>query len=104
MQLFHYTPQCNVTHISKEGLRPMIGPRSQDIGEDEPLVYCFTSLEAAEEGLMNWLDEQFDQDETLCLLEIDGTTLQFAIADGLEWEARIREPIPPQLILSYREI
>lgn len=104
MQLFHVTPSDNVASILNEGLRPMIGPRSAEIGEWDEQIYCFTSRDAAEDGVMNWLGDEIG-DGPISLLVIDASTLAVDVDTVCSaWEARVKTLIPPSLILDVISI
>lgn len=98
MHLFHVTPTVNIERIKSEGLKPMIGPRSQALGEPIPQVYLFTSREAMEDGVTNWLADEFDED--LSLVVIDASKLKVEINPDIGFEACIRSLIPTSLILE----
>ena len=65
---WHVTPSRNAAAILREGLRPMTGPRSELIGEEKARVYLFSSYDDLESG--EWLLDQFDEDEQLCLFHV----------------------------------
>lgn len=71
MNFFHVTPAADLESVMARGLEPRIGPRSRLLGEALPKVYLFTSIDAVDDGLCNWLGDQFDEDETLVLLAVD---------------------------------
>lgn len=102
MHLFHVTPTDNIERITAEGLKPMIGPRSQALGEPIPQVYLFTSREAMEDGVMNWLGNELEVD--LSLVVIDASTLEVEINPDLDFEACIRSLIPPSLIHEVSDL
>lgn len=71
---YHITRTIHVDQILIEGLKPLIGPLSEHIGEGVPRIYLFDSIESVETALENWygetIEELFDEDEPLTLLEI----------------------------------
>jgi hypothetical protein len=69
IQLFHITKTANLKSIMKNGLIPTIGIRSKKIDERSS-IYFFQTQEDAENGLMNWLGDEFEEDESLALLKI----------------------------------
>lgn len=86
--VFHVTPRSSVRSIVEDGLRPQIGPRAASIGEQEPRVYFFTSVQALEDGLVNWLGEQFGEDEQLALLAVRKSDVpDLVVTAGAEYEA-----------------
>lgn len=102
MHLFHVTPTVNIERIAAQGLTPMIGPRSQALGEPIPRIYLFTTREAMEDGVMNWLGDEFEK--ALSLVVIDASVLEVEINPDLDFEACIRSPIPPSLILEVSDL
>lgn len=66
---WHVTPRRSVRNILREGLLPRIGPRAQQLGESQPAVYLFTSLEACLEGVEQWAADAMP-DEPLALLRV----------------------------------
>lgn len=68
--LYHVTPASNLPSILHSGLVPQIGERSTLLGESSNGIYLFTSAEACETGLMNWLGDEFEDTE-LIILEFD---------------------------------
>lgn len=86
---YHVTPAKSLAAIAERGLEPRIGPRSAEAGEFEAQVYLFTSLEAVEHALLNWMAEVFEDDERLALLgvELDGA------AEADSYECAVTETI-----------
>lgn len=68
--LYHVTEKKNLTDIKTNGLVPKIGPRSQNAGETEPKTYLFRHREDMENAVVNWLGDEFDEDESIVALEI----------------------------------
>lgn len=97
---FHLTTDSNLANIMAEGLAPAIGPRSLDLGEPEPAVYLFPTLEDLESALGNWLGEYFEEDEVLHVLKVDITG--FAIGQEVEWEYKCFDVIPASAITYVR--
>lgn len=46
--------------ILRDGLQPLIGPRSQALGERVPRIYLFTSKDDCETALGTWLGNEFE--------------------------------------------
>ena len=67
--LFHITRHENLPSIMRKGLIPQTGERSQQI-ENSDGIYLFESKEMAEDALMNWLGDEYDEDESLSMLRI----------------------------------
>ena len=59
MTFFHVTRAENLSDIMRGGLVPSIGARSQAAKERHPAVFLFSSRDAMEDALMNWLGEEF---------------------------------------------
>ena len=68
--LYHVTPIVNLPSILMNGLQPKIGERSALQGESTEKVYLFTSSDACETALMNWLGDEFE-DLELAILEFE---------------------------------
>lgn len=68
---FHVTSASALASIEAQGLIPQIGPRSRLMDEAQPATYFFASKEDVENALMNWLGEEFDDDETILVLEVN---------------------------------
>ena len=68
MTLYHVTPKKNVPSIIRDGLIPQVGDRSAAMAET-PAIYLFPSREHAEDAVMNWLGDEFE-DEELTLLKV----------------------------------
>lgn len=71
MRFFHVTKAENLPSILQDGLVPSVGSRSQAAKERHPAVFLFSSRDAMENALMNWLGEEFGEDEELAVLQID---------------------------------
>lgn len=99
MLAYHVTSRGNLDSILEHGLTPRTGPNAAQLGETEHAVYCFSSMGACEDALMNWLGEQFDEDDALVILtvRVDGLALRLA---EVEWEVAIRETVPPERIVE----
>lgn len=81
--LYHVTPAAKLESILQNGLIPQIGERSALAGETSKSLYLFTSLEACESGLMNWLGEEFEDTE-LVVLEFSEAGIRGDTSSGYE--------------------
>lgn len=101
MIFYHVTPAQNLDGILKEGLRPRIGERSQEIGESGPVIYLFTEYEAMNDAMLGWMADCFDDYENdMIVLEVDWNG-EYQLTDGFECEATVTSTIPPQNITVY---
>jgi hypothetical protein len=95
--LYHVTPTRNVKSILAKGLVPSIGARSSQL-ETESNLFFFPSKDAAEDALMNWLGDEFPEDEPLALLAVSSNGLEGKFTQGAEYEYTVSSPVPPQNI------
>ena len=95
--LYHVTPTKNIKSIAKEGLKPGIGDRSNKIMREKSGIYVFPSRLAAEDAVMNWLGDEFE-DEPLTMLKIDTSGLEDHISKGAGYEFIIDTIIEPNRI------
>jgi hypothetical protein len=95
--LYHVTPTRNVKSILARGLVPSIGARSSQLETDSNL-YFFPNKDAAEDALMNWLGDEFPEDEPLALLAVSSRGLEGKFTPGAEYEYTVSSPVPPQNI------
>ena len=97
-RVYHVTPSENLDSIMSKGLLPQIGDRTRKIVDEKPAIYCFSDKNAMEDAMMNWLGDEFDEDEALALLEIYTAGLKGQVTEGAEYEVAITSAIPPQNI------
>jgi hypothetical protein len=95
--VYHVTPTKNIKSIAKEGLKPGIGDRSNKIMREKSGIYVFPSRLAAEDAVMNWLGDEFE-DEPLTMLKIDTSGLEDHISKGAGYELIIDTIIEPNRI------
>jgi len=95
---YHVTATKNLPNIQRSGLKPKIGQRSILLGESENLIYLFKSREDAEDAVMNWLGDEFEEDERLALLEVNVPDNKVAVTRGAEYEYTAKSAIPANLI------
>jgi hypothetical protein len=95
--LYHVTPSRNLPRIRQEGLVPRLGRRAKMLGEGEPAIYLFPTMEDAETALEGWLGNQFSENTRLSLLAITLPENPRFIS-GAEYELILLTPIPPQNI------
>ncbi len=97
---FHVTPSENVESILSGGLVPRTGARSEKLGDHG--IFLFRSAEDAEDAVMNWMGDEFGEDEPLTLLRV-------VLSDGAEtseeaFEVVCHEPIPANQIEVLGEL
>lgn len=66
---WHVTPIENVQKILSEGLLPAIGPRSEKVDEEVPMVHLFSTFDDLQDAAWLWEDE-FDEDAQLALFHV----------------------------------
>lgn len=98
-QGFHVTTAAALPSILSTGLEPRIGPRSTAIGEHQCAIYFFETLFDVVNGLMNWMADEFDEDDEIVILDVDltGTRSQRAVG---EFEIIVSERISPDKIVQ----
>lgn len=96
--VYHVTPAENLPSITASGLQPRIGERAANLGEPKPAVYLFSSWDALEDGLTNWLVDEFEEDVRLAILAVDTKGIPLQRARGAEFEMTCEVPIPASAI------
>ncbi len=97
---YHITRSENVPSIMRSGLTPV---KPMDM-EDVEGVYLFRSAVAAEDALMNWLGDRFDEGDSLTLLRVDSAGVGELDTDSAAgFEAISRTAIAPEFISVEQE-
>ncbi len=97
---YHITPSSNVPLIMKGGLAPSKPDDMQDVEG----IYLFKSIMGAEDALMNWLGDRFDEDDPLTLLRVDSAGVGELDTDSAAgFEAISRTAIAPEFISVEQE-
>lgn len=100
---FHVTTKPAWEKIRQEGLIPQIGKRSQKLGELIPAIFLFTSETTMQDGICNWLGDEFEEDEPLVTLQIHlPNHIPIKIETSCEYEAKCLTPIPPKYIKIFK--
>lgn len=97
---FHLTKKSNIQSIKQYGLRPSI---PVDMPSEEEGVYLFKTREYAEEALMNWYGDRYDDNEEFVLLTIDVSDLRL-FGTLVDYEYVCYENIPPKNIVKIENI
>lgn len=101
MALYHVTPTINIPSIMRDGLVPQVGDRSTAMAET-PAIYLFPSREHAEDAVMNWLGDEFeDVPLTLLKVSVDPSIIQ---RSGADYEVTIHHTIDPNAIENVGEL
>ena len=95
--MYHVTPSDNVRSILANGLKPSIGSRSAQL-ETNSGIYLFPSKQAAEDAVMNWLGDEFDEDTELALLAVDVTGIEGKFTPNAQYEYVVKQAIDPKRI------
>lgn len=99
LTMFHITPSRNLSSIMKYGLQPNNIKRGKFAADNEPAIYLFKTVEDAEDGVMNWLGDLYDETERLALLSVKVDSASIKQDPELELSAYItRTPIAPENI------
>lgn len=96
--MYHVTLLSNLKSIKKHGLLCQIGPRSQEIGEPTKVVYVFPNLDYANDAVMNWLGNEFNDDDELIILPVKLTEKDVDCTPDIDYERRSTVDIPARLI------
>lgn len=99
---YHITPTKNLKRIMSVGLNPKLGKRSKKIAGEQAGIYLFPDKDSAEDALMNWLGDEFDEDEELTLLSVNIDGLK--TASGAGYEIIVKDIIDPSRIKSLQTI
>lgn len=102
---FHVTTETAWEKIQKEGLIPMIGERSQEVGEPVPAIFLFDSKESMEDALWGWLGDELEDEDSIVILKVSLPKGYF-LDEGVscDFEVRGYKPIPPEYIEKAEDI
>ena len=106
MMHYHVTPLENLAAVLRDGLVPALGPRSLQMGEPEPAVFLFTSYEAMETALSNWLGDEFPEEEALVVLHVDMDALGLPpgrIRQDVSFEIAVLVPVPASVLVAAED-
>ena len=98
MPYYHVTPTINIPRIFEQGLLPQRGDRALLMNEEEDAIFLFPSRADVDNALMNWLGDEFEEDEPLTLLEIELPPNVQVVPSTVEYEVMVFDPIPPKYI------
>jgi hypothetical protein len=90
-RVYHVRETRLLDSILRDGLKPMIGPRSRSAGEDTPVIYVFPDSVSLIDGLTNWLGDELDMPCSILELTVPDDWL---IHDDVRWECRITRAVP----------
>jgi len=102
MMHYHITPSTNIETIFLQGLQPKVGDRSKKLNE-LPGVFMFATEKDMEDGIINWLDNEFVEDEPLVSLKISLPD-NFPLESPVPYEVVSRCVIDAKYISIYKEI
>lgn len=94
---YHVTTESALSSILKQGIVPAIGPRSLMLGETQPAIYFFSKDTEVEDGLVNWINNAFSEEEILYVLECNLEGLDITSQEN-QFELVCRQAIAPSLI------
>lgn len=93
---WHITPASNVLSVLREGLKPQIGERSEQVGEDREKVHLFSTFADLESA--HWIEDAFDEDVPLALFHVGVPSAPGA------WTECLEAVTPDRLILITRDL
>ena len=96
MIVYHVTPAANIPSIMEHGLIPQVGARSI-LMDESPSLFFFTSKGSMENALLNWLGEEFDEDEDLTILQVD-VPEEWLMSTLADYELVCTTVVPPRMI------
>lgn len=100
-EYFHVTTDESLPIILKEGLKPLLGERSEGI-EEVPAIFLFPNEEDMDNALGNWLGECFDDYEGELHSLLVRLPDDFPIVETSDWERMCLDAIPSSYI-SYHK-
>lgn len=92
---YHITLLDNLESILEEGILPNL---PADMENEITGVYLFRSIGDAENAMLNWMGERFDETDELVMLKIDPVGIDICF-EG-DFESVSCDVIPPENILS----
>jgi len=101
-EVFHVTTSSNYEKIRQIGLMPQIGPRSATAKECTAKIYFFVDRDVLEEAVLNWLGDEFEEEEELVELKITDNADKFHCLDNVQWEVTTTHRIKPSSIELLR--
>ena len=94
---YHVCKDTDLPSILRGGLLVSQGDRSSQM-EEEPSVFLFRDEQSAYDAVSNWLGDEFEEDETLDLLQINLPSNFPLTDDPRMFEVVSKRDIPPTFI------
>jgi len=101
MYAYHVTTYKKSTRILNYGLVPKIGIRSSKL-EKQKAIYLFKTYSDVENALMNWLGDEFEENERLSLLKVN-IPKGAIVEEGVEYELVVLSKIPAKNITLIKD-
>lgn len=106
--VYHVTRKSNLSNILKKGIIPN---QPTDWEDQEKGVYLFRDKNSAEDAVMNWLGDRYEENEKLVLLTINTNGIYIKPSEDLEtldgeegWELISYDTISPRNIVKVEDI
>jgi hypothetical protein len=104
--VYHITHDKNLPMIMSQGIKPMLGRNSAEIGETNNAVHVFLTWDALEDAVMNWdsmsWSDEVDPELSVITLNIPSSIIH--MSTKLSDTGEIYQTIPPDMITSVAEL
>lgn len=98
--VYHITPTKNIPSMKQHGIMP----RPDKVVKFCPKVVCvFDDRTQADDAIVNWLSDKFDEDEPLSLLTIDARNLELFDV-GVGYELNSNKTIPWKNVINIEKL
>ena len=95
--VYHAAPGSRAEAIQREGLQPRIEKRGIHAADKVPAVYFFDGIDSAEDALVNWLADEWDEAETEAVVfSTDLPESELEPDPEIAGAYRVTRPIPPE--------
>jgi len=92
---YHITKKDNLSSIKKYGILPK---KNKEMANEPFGIFLFTSKNDAEDAVVNWLGDRFDEEEELVMLTLDSSYIRDIKQSIAGYEVYTENPIDPQAI------
>lgn len=97
---YHVSPSKNDISIKTKGLMLKQGVRSSKLRDQG--IFLFESLDYLEDALMNWLGDEFDEEESVTIWRVSIPNVDKLRDSIASYEKIYMESIPPAYVRLYK--